>query len=172
MKAMPLLARRALLTLVSPTYHHSGRYLNEVNVTNIRNVTNITNITKVTNINNVHYAYRTIATTAVSRDVLGSGKPVAHQMVRVSAQELARAEMTPHPPVNPTKRAAVSGKPVPPPSAPGCREQNHSSCRQTGSGWKSAVGPTGNQKYPANRERRADRSPSAEWKNTVSIPGA
>jgi hypothetical protein len=98
-----------------PWYHHSGHYLNEVNVTNIRNVTNITNITKVTNINNVHYAYRTIATTAVPRDVLGSGKPVAHHMVRVNAQQLARAEMTPHPPVNPTKRAAVSGKPVPPP---------------------------------------------------------
>jgi hypothetical protein len=95
-----------------PWYHHSGRYLNEVNVTNIRNVTNITNIT---NINNVHYAYRTTATTAVPRDVLGSGKPVAHQMVRVSPQQLARADIIPHPPVNPTKRAAVSGKPVPPP---------------------------------------------------------
>jgi hypothetical protein len=98
-----------------PWYHHSGRYLNEVNVTNIRKVTNITNITKVTSINNVHYAYRTTATTAVPRDVLGSGKPVARQMVRVSAQQLARAEITPHPPVNPTKRAAVSGKPVPSP---------------------------------------------------------
>src|SRR5258708_3387416 len=44
-----------------PWYHHSGRYLNEVNVTNIRNVTNITNITNVTTINNVHYADRTLA---------------------------------------------------------------------------------------------------------------
>jgi hypothetical protein len=98
-----------------PWYHYSGRYLNEVNITNIRNVTNITNITNVTNIENVHYAYRTIATTAVPRDVLSSGKPVAHQMVRVSAQQLAKAEITPHPAVNPTKRAAVPGRPVPPP---------------------------------------------------------
>ena len=98
-----------------PWYHHSGRYLNEVNVTNIRNVTNITNITNVTNINNVHYAYRTIATTAVPRDVLSSGQPVAHQVVRISAQQLAGAEITPHPTVNPTKHAAVPGKPVPPP---------------------------------------------------------
>src|SRR5438132_13218762 len=82
-----------------PWYHHSGRYLNEVNVTNIRNVTNITNITNVTNINNVHYAYRTIATTAVPRDVLSSGQPVDHQVVRVSAQQLAKAEIIPHPPV-------------------------------------------------------------------------
>jgi hypothetical protein len=33
----------------------------------------------------------------------------------VSGQQLARAEITPHPTVNPTKRAAVPGRAVPPP---------------------------------------------------------
>jgi hypothetical protein len=39
----------------------------------------------------------------------------ATSMVRVSPQQLARADIIPHPPVNPTKPAAVSGKPIPPP---------------------------------------------------------
>ncbi|HEY3616869.1 MAG TPA: DUF6600 domain-containing protein [Candidatus Sulfotelmatobacter sp.] len=98
-----------------PWYHYGGNYLNVINVTNIRNVTNITNITNVTNISDVHYAYRTIATTAVPRDVFSSGQPVAHQAVRLNSQQLAKAQVIPHPAVNPTSRATLSGKPVRPP---------------------------------------------------------
>lgn len=95
-----------------PWYHYGGNYLNVINVTNIRKVTNITNITNVTNIRNVHYAYRTIATTAVRREVFSSGQPVAHQAVRLNTQQLAKAQVIPHPAVNPTSRATLSGKPV------------------------------------------------------------
>jgi hypothetical protein len=98
-----------------PWYHHSADYLRVVNITNIRNVTNITNITNVTNINNVHYAYRNIATTAVHSDIFRSGRPVAHQMVKLSPGQLSKAQVVPHPDVNPTARAAMLGKPVPAP---------------------------------------------------------
>ena len=95
-----------------PWYHCRDDYLREVNFTNIRNVTNITNITNVTNINNIRYAYRTVATTAVRQDVFSSGQPVAHQMVRLAPQELSRAQIIPHPAVNPTASAALPGNPV------------------------------------------------------------
>jgi hypothetical protein len=36
-------------------------------------------------------------------------------MVHVRPEQLARAQVTPHPPVNPTPRAAAPGRPVPPP---------------------------------------------------------
>jgi hypothetical protein len=98
-----------------PWYHYGGNYLNVINVTNIRNVTNITNIINVTNINHVHYAYRDVATTAVPRNVFSSGQQVAHQMVRLTPQQLEKAQLIPHPAVNPTSRAALSGKPVPAP---------------------------------------------------------
>jgi hypothetical protein len=98
-----------------PWYHCRTEYIREVNVTNIRNVTNITNI------NNIHYAYRTVATTAVHSNVFNSGQPVARQVVRLTPQQLARAQVIPHPSVNPTVRAALPGKPV---SAPPVRAQS------------------------------------------------
>jgi hypothetical protein len=98
-----------------PWYHYTGDYLRVVNITNVRNVTNITNILNVTDIHNVHYTYRTVATTAVPKDVFSSGQPVAHHAVKVPPQQLERAQVTPHPPVNPTPRAAMPGKPVPTP---------------------------------------------------------
>ena len=98
-----------------PWYHYGGNYLNVINVTNIRNVTNVTNIINVTNINEVHYAYRDVATTAVPQRVFSSGQQVAKQMVHVSPQQLAKAQVIPHPAVNPTRQAAMAGKPVPAP---------------------------------------------------------
>ncbi|HXO32890.1 MAG TPA: DUF6600 domain-containing protein, partial [Candidatus Acidoferrales bacterium] len=92
-----------------PWYHYGSDYLRVVNITNIRNVTNITNIT---NINNVHYAYRTIATTAVPRNVFSNGESVARQVVRIPPDQLAKAQVVPHPSANPTARAAAPGKPV------------------------------------------------------------
>jgi hypothetical protein len=95
-----------------PWFHYGGDYLRIVNITNIRNVTNITNITNITNLHNVHYAYKTIATTAVPKNVLSNGESVARQAVRVPAERLAQAQIVPHPAANPTPRAAVAGKPV------------------------------------------------------------
>jgi hypothetical protein len=94
-----------------PWYHYSVEYLRLVNVTNIRSVTNI-NITNITNINEVHYAYRNIAATAVPAHVFASGQPVARQVVRLKPEQLARAQVIPHPTVNPTQRAALPGRPV------------------------------------------------------------
>ena len=95
-----------------PWYHYGGDYLRVVNVTNIRNVTNITNITNVTNINEVHYTYRTVAATAVPTNVFNTGQPVAHQLVRLTPQQLERAQVVPHPTVTPRASAALPGRPV------------------------------------------------------------
>jgi hypothetical protein len=103
-----------------PWYHHSPSYLNVVNITNIRNVTNIQEIINVRDINNVHYAYRTIATTAVPPRVLSAGEPVGRHAVRINSLQLARAPVIPHPPVNPTRQAALPGRPR---SAPPVRPQ-------------------------------------------------
>jgi hypothetical protein len=62
-----------------------------------------------------------MATTAVPALVLSSGQPVAHQAVRLTPPQLERAQVVPHPSVNPTARAALPGKPV---SAPPVRAQS------------------------------------------------
>lgn len=99
-----------------PWYHYDREYLRILNITNVRNVTRITNIINVTNVNNIHYAYKTVATTVVPANVLSSGQAVAHHVMRVPTEQLARAPIVPHPPANPTLRAAIPGRPVRPPS--------------------------------------------------------
>ncbi len=91
-----------------PWYHHSNVYLQQVNVTNVRNI-NVTNITNVTNVNNIHYRYQTVATTAVNANTFRSSEPVARNMVKVNPQQLARAQVIPHPEINPTPRALAAG---------------------------------------------------------------
>ena len=98
-----------------PWYHYSAEYLRLVNVTNVRNITNITNIINVRDINQIHYAYRDIATTAVPANVFSSGQPVSRRVVRLRPEQLARARVVPHPTVNPTRQAALPGRPVSPP---------------------------------------------------------
>jgi hypothetical protein len=63
----------------------------------------------------VHYTYKTVATTAVSKNAFSSGQPVAHQAVKLSPEQIARVPVTPHPAANPTMRAATPGKAVPAP---------------------------------------------------------
>ncbi len=92
-----------------PWYHYGGNYLHEVNITNVRNVTNIADIN---NINHINYVNRDRATTAVPSNVFSSGTSVRGHAVRVSPQQLARAQTIPHPLVNPTAAAEVGGKPV------------------------------------------------------------
>ncbi len=91
-----------------PWYHHSDVYLRQINVTNVRNI-NVTNITNVTNINNVHYRYQTVAATAVSADAFRNAEPVMRNMVRVNPQQIAKAQVIPHPQINPTPRAIAAG---------------------------------------------------------------
>lgn len=91
-----------------PWYHYSPMYLRQINVTNVRNM-NVANITNV-NVNNIHYRYQTVATTAVSVNAFRNAEPVtARNLVRVNPQEIARAQVIPHPDVNPTPRAILAG---------------------------------------------------------------
>lgn len=93
-----------------PWYHASPAYLREVNVTNVRvtniNITNITNV----NVNNIHYAYRDVGTTAVSGAVFRSGQPVSRAVVKVTPQQLAKAQVIAHPEITPDRTAAFGGK--------------------------------------------------------------
>jgi FecR protein len=91
-----------------PWYHHSNVYLQQVNITNVRNI-NITNITNITNINNIHYRYQTVATTAVNANAFRNSEPVAPNLVKVNPQQLQRAQVIPHPEINPTSRALAAG---------------------------------------------------------------
>ncbi len=95
-----------------PWYHHSDAYLRQVNITNVRNVTNITNITNIANVNNIHYRYRTVAATAMSANAFRSSEPVQRNMVKVSSQQFARAQVIPHPEVTPASRAIAAGAPA------------------------------------------------------------
>jgi uncharacterized protein DUF6600 len=90
-----------------PWYHHSDIYLRQINVTNVRNI-NITNI-NVANINNVHYRYQTVAATAVPANAFRNSEPVARNLVKVDPQQLSRAQIIPHPEINPTPRAVLAG---------------------------------------------------------------
>jgi hypothetical protein len=100
-----------------PWYHHSDLYLRQVNITNVRNI-NITNITNITNINNVHYRYQTTAATAVPANAFRNAEPVHRNLVPIKPEQLARAQVVPHPSVNPTARAVSAGNPPAHPPVP------------------------------------------------------
>jgi hypothetical protein len=59
-----------------------------------------------------HYVNREAGITAVSGTVFRGGEPVGRQIVRVRAEELARASIAPHPSVAPDERAALGGRPA------------------------------------------------------------
>ncbi len=83
-----------------PWYHYGPTYIRRVNVVNVTNVTNI------------HYVNREVAVTAVSGDAFRSGQPVSRAMVRVAPDQLARAQVIPHPEVSPTSRAVFGARTV------------------------------------------------------------
>jgi len=103
-----------------PWYHHSDAYLRQINVTNVRNI-NITNITNVTNINNIHYRYQTTAASAVPSNAFRNAENVQHNLVAVKPEQLARAQIIPHPQVNPTPRAILAGNQTVHPPVPAQR---------------------------------------------------
>jgi hypothetical protein len=102
-----------------PWYHYGPTYLRQVNITNVRNVTVINNYInngRVVNVNNIQYQNRAVAVTAVSGDVFRSGQPVAHSVVRVTPEQLAKAQVIAHPEVAPARTAVFAGRaPVPAP---------------------------------------------------------
>jgi hypothetical protein len=146
-----------------PWYHYGGNYLNVVNITNIRNVTNITNITNVTNTNNIHYQYQNIATTAVSKNAFSSGQPVARQMVHLTPQQLAKAQVIPHPAVNPSPRAAAPGKPV---ETPPVRSHPLVANRAN----QAAMRPASDAKLPSPASTRPNTQPRANTAQRVPPP--
>ncbi len=91
-----------------PWYHHSDGYLRQINVTNVRNI-NVTNITNITNVNNIHYRYQTTAASAVPANTFRSSESVHNNLVAVKPEQLARAQVIPHPEVNPASRAITAG---------------------------------------------------------------
>lgn len=89
-----------------PWYHHGDAYLRRVNVINITNVTNVTNI---------HYVNERAAMTVVPAETFRNGQAVERQMIRVNPNQMARAQVVPHPETSPTARALGGGQPVPNP---------------------------------------------------------
>jgi hypothetical protein len=91
-----------------PWYHAGPTYLRQINVTNIRNYTFV----NVTNVRNIHYVNERVGVTAVRANVFRSGGLVRTGMVHVSPAELTRAQVIPHPSVNPGMSAALAGRAV------------------------------------------------------------
>jgi len=83
-----------------PWYHYSPTYIRAFNVVN------------VTDFASIHFVNREVAVTAVSGEVFRSGQPVARALVHVTPDQLARAQVIPHPEVNPTARAVFGARTV------------------------------------------------------------
>lgn len=99
-----------------PWYHYGSAYLRQVNVTNARDVVNVAS---VTNMGQVHFVNQRIATTVVPSGVFSSGQSVQNRLIRVNASQLAKAQIVPHPRVNPTAGSVFAGRPaVPSPVGP------------------------------------------------------
>jgi len=100
-----------------PWYHYSSNYLRQVNVANIRHAENITNITSITNVGGIHFVNKQTATTVVPTSIFRNGQRVDRQVVHIAPEQLARAEVIPHPETNPTARALGGGRPATNPPA-------------------------------------------------------
>jgi hypothetical protein len=83
-----------------PWYHYGPNYIRAFNVVS------------VTNISTFHYVNREVAVTAVSSEVFRGGQRVDHGLVRVAPEQLARAQVIPHPEVTPTARAVYGARAV------------------------------------------------------------
>jgi len=78
-------------------------------LTNIRNVTSITNTTNISRINSFRFVNERVATAVVPTTALASGQRIDRQVIRVNLEQLGRAEVIPHPEINPTARALGGG---------------------------------------------------------------
>ena len=99
-----------------PWYHHDDYYLRAVNRANVRGVADINVFVHVRDVDNFRYANRT-AMTVVPTTAFASGRPIAHDVVRVAPERISLARVAPHPGVVPTREAAIGGAVVPRPHA-------------------------------------------------------
>ena len=99
-----------------PSYPVSATYVNRVNITNttinqttITNVYNTTIVNKNTTITNVNYVNRNVngAVTAVPQRAFATAQPVNRVAVPVSAQQLARVQVSARAPVAPAREAVL-----------------------------------------------------------------
>lgn len=102
-----------------PSYRVSRTYVNNVNITNTTvNVTKVTNVynTVVTNraVNNITYAnQRSNGVTVVSHDAFVNARPVAQNVMRVDAREIAAAPVSHVVAAEPSRTSVIgAGRPV------------------------------------------------------------
>ena len=104
-----------------PGYRVSRAYVNNVNVTNTSvNITHITNVyntvivNKSTTVNNIRYANQgTNAVTVVSHDAFVNARPVANNIMRIEAREIAAAPVSHVVQAEPIRTSVVgTGRPV------------------------------------------------------------
>jgi hypothetical protein len=95
-----------------PWYHHSDRYLHDVNVTGFRNAAEIDRLTHGVDIDQVRWRNRERAMTAAHEETLRNGTPVSRDVVHLRDDEIAAAHVQPHPAVNPAPRLFTGGVPV------------------------------------------------------------
>lgn len=94
-----------------PWYHHSDRYLHDVNVTGFRTVAEIDRSTRGVDVDQVRWRNREAAITAVHKETLRNGDPVSRDVVRLRPDDIAAAHVEPHPAVNPSRRLFAGGVP-------------------------------------------------------------
>ena len=95
-----------------PWYHHSDRYLHDVNADDIRDVSNIDPIIHVRDVQAIHWVNRSRGFTAVPTRDFRAGDPVARAVVRVPPERFMQARIAPHPTVNPEPRLLAGGPPA------------------------------------------------------------
>jgi hypothetical protein len=113
-----------------PSYPVSRNYVNNVNVSNTTVNTTVVNnyytnvvVNKTVNVTNVTYVNQRVpgAVVATTQQAFSSGQPVAHNVVRVNASEVASAPVNAMtPPAVPQRAAVLGGRPaanVKPPAA-------------------------------------------------------
>src|SRR5579863_5215723 len=105
-----------------PGYHVSRRYVNNVNITNttvsVTKVTNVYNtaiVNRNTTVNNVTYVNQHVnnGVTVVSHDAFVNARPVAQNVMRVDAKEIAAAPVSHVVEAEPIRTSVVgAGRPV------------------------------------------------------------
>lgn len=104
-----------------PGYHVSRGYVNNVNITNttvnvvkVTNVYNTVIVNRSTTINNVYVNQRVNGgVTVVSHDTFINARPVAHNMMRVDAREVANVPVTRGVGAEPIRTSVIgAGRPV------------------------------------------------------------
>ena len=105
-----------------PGYHVSRTYVNNVNITNTTvNVTKVTNVyntvivNKSTTINNITYVNQHVnnGVTVVSHDTFVNARPVAQNVMRVDAKEIASAPVSHIAHAEPIRTSVIgAGRPV------------------------------------------------------------